>query len=245
MNCSISDDDIRLIQENKKLEAHYSYIVEWNQRINIMAKSEVQKGYEFYLSNHVYDALYALSALKQWTNRNIIDIGSGGGIPGITLAILLGNIPYSCTLCEATGKKAEFLIHVIQKLDLPFVTVISERAEILGCNPLFREKFDVTTSRAVGYIDECLEYSMPLLKIGGKSLLFRGTITQQDIMLSTAVSNNFGGKLEKIVDYRLKDMQNNRNIMVFDKYKCTPLKYPRGPGIPKKKSVFKGINSIS
>ena len=239
MNCTNSEIDISLIQKNEKLKAHYSYIMEWNNRINIMAKNEVQKGYEFFIQNHVFDVLYTLGALKEWTNKKIIDIGSGGGIPGITLAILLEDKSYSSTLCEATGKKAEFLLYIIDKLGLPFVTVINERAELIGSNPLYREQFDISTSRAVGYIDECLEYSLPLLKIGGKSLLLRGTVSQQEISLSTRVSNNFGGKLEKIVDYKLQHMDNVRNIMVFNKNELTPSMYPRKPGIPKKKSLFK------
>lgn len=245
MNCSINNLKIDLIKENEKLKAHYSYIMEWNSRMNIMSKAEVQKGYDHFILNHVYDALYAMSVENEWTNKEIIDVGSGAGLPGLTLAILLEGKQNSFTLCEATGKKAEFLMHVISKLALHSVTVINERAESIGHSPSFRERFDISTTRAVGYIDECLEYTIPLLKLKGRSLLMRGSISRHDVSLSTRVSNNLGAKLEKIVDYKIENMDNIRNIMVFNKYRDTPFLYPRKAGIPKKNSLFKGISTVS
>jgi len=229
-------------QENEKLKAHYSFICKYSEKMNLMSRSEIEKGYNFFYQNHVLDALRPIDLNIAWTKAKIVDVGSGSGIPGIPLAIVLGDIVDTVALVEATGKKAGFLEHVIKKLDLSKVKVINERAEDIGSNSEFRGHFDVAVTRAVGYIDECMEITLPLLQIQGLSILYRGEISSDEALLSTKVANNLGGKVEQIVDYSLPGIDKTRNLLVIRKTDVTHEKYPRPPGKPKKHSIFKKIS---
>ena len=229
------------IRENEKYRAHFAFIKENNSRFNLMSNAEIEKGYEHFVERHVFDALHALDLGIEWTNKKFVDIGSGSGVPGITLAIALEEMHASCTLIEATRKKADFLGECIHALDLRNVTVINDRAENTGRNREHREYYDISVMRAVGFIDECLELSMPLISVSGYSLLYRGQMSREQEDLSTKVSNIFSGKLEKIVNYSIKAHTKDLCIVLFRKTKPISDEYPRREGIPRKRSQFKQI----
>ena len=137
----------------------------------------------------------------------------------------------SVTMLEATGKKCEFLKTVALELNLKDVEVINDRAETLAKNPLYREKFDICTARAVARLNTLCEYCMPFVKKGGIFLSYKGDAQEEIIEAKNAV-NILGGKVKDAYTYNLEDAK--RTLISIEKIKETPIKYPRGNGKERK-----------
>src|SRR4051812_15280840 len=122
---------------------------------------------------HILDSLTLLSLLSELPGgASVIDVGSGGGLPGVPLAIVAPHLRF--TLLEATGKKAEFLTALAGRMALRNVTILNERAEHAGHLPAHRERYDAVVARAVGPLAVLAELTVPLAKIGGRVLLIKG-----------------------------------------------------------------------
>ncbi len=169
-------------------------------------------------TRHVVDCMTLLApmaSIEQLTRA--IDVGSGGGLPGIPLAIARGEIRW--TLLEATGKKAKFLEAVVRRLGLTNVTVLNARAEDVARTPL-RESFDLTTSRAVGGLADLAMYSIPLLRIGGIMLAIKGDRAGEEI----ASAKQPLYELHANVVGELKGPTNT--VVAIEKTRKTPAKFP-------------------
>lgn len=169
-------------------------------------------------TRHVVDCMTLLApmaSIEQLTRA--IDVGSGGGLPGIPLAIARGEIRW--TLLEATGKKAKFLEAVVRRLGLTNVTVLNARAEDVALTPL-RESFDLTTSRAVGGLADLAMYSIPLLRIGGIMLAIKGDRAGEEI----ASAKQPLYELHANVVGELKGPTNT--VVAIEKTRKTPAKFP-------------------
>jgi len=128
---------------------------------------------------HIFDSLSFIAFIDE-DAKSVIDVGSGGGLPGIPLAIALPNI--SITLLEATGKKAEFLGGVVRELSLKNVRIVNDRAETVGHDiDNHREQYDVVVSRALGKMAVLIELCAPLAKVGGHVIAMKGEKAQQEI----------------------------------------------------------------
>ncbi|MDQ2961242.1 MAG: 16S rRNA (guanine(527)-N(7))-methyltransferase RsmG, partial [Candidatus Dormibacteraeota bacterium] len=140
-----------------------SYLEElhtWNQRLNLTAVPAAD-GWE----RHVTETVVLLARAGIPAGARCVDIGSGGGIPGVVIAVLRPDL--AVTLVEADRRKAGFLVHVSGLLDLANVTVLSRRAEELGHDPAHREGYDAAVSRAAAPPPLLCELALPLLKVGG------------------------------------------------------------------------------
>jgi len=146
-----------------------------NERMNLTAIEEPSAAW----LRHALDALTLVPLLESvGPSGRIVDIGSGGGVPGIPIAIARPDL--SVTLVEATQKKAAFLSAVASALGLPRVTVCAERAEKLAMGPL-RETFDVVVARAVGRLSDILSITAPFAKSGGRLLLVKGQKANEEL----------------------------------------------------------------
>jgi 16S rRNA (guanine527-N7)-methyltransferase len=169
-------------------------------------------------SRHVVDSLTLLAPLASLEKvETCIDIGSGGGLPGIPLAITRSDIAW--TLVESTAKKARFLEAVARRLGLANVSVVQERAEQAARGPL-RERFDVATSRAVGALDGLARISIPFLRIGGVMLAIKGARAPEEI----AAAKQDLYELHSTVAGELRTETNT--IVVIEKQRKTPAKFP-------------------
>jgi 16S rRNA (guanine527-N7)-methyltransferase len=169
-------------------------------------------------SRHVIDALTLLAPIEGLEGvATAIDVGSGGGVPGIPLAIARPDIAW--TLLEATGKKARFLEAVARKLDLPNVAVVHSRAETAARGPL-REAFDLATSRAVGSLDGLATISIPFLRLGGVMLAIKGARAGEE--LAEAKQRLY--ELHAAVVGEIRTETNT--IVAIEKQRKTPAKFP-------------------
>lgn len=164
--------------------------------------------------------------------ENVVEVGSGGGFPSVPLMIYRPDLKF--TLIESTQKKCEFLKTVIKELDLNG-KVFCMRAEDAGKNTDFREKYDVVIARAVARLNTLLEYCVPLIKTGGRTVFYKGDAKEEISEAKNAVKV-LNLKVLDVEEYTLSgDMK--RTLFISEKLKPTPLTYPRGNGKERSKPL--------
>lgn len=204
-------------------EKYYEILVSYNQKVNVTAITEKKDVF----IKHFIDSILSTEKL---IGENLLDVGSGGGFPAIPIKIIREDL--NVTLLEATNKKCEFLRLVINELGLQNINVICGRAEDFAKKEEFREKFDITTARAVARLNTLLEYVLPFNKVGGKFFAFKSLSSSEEIVESENALKVLGGKVSEVLNYDL--YENKRSIIVIDKITKTPIKYPRGNGKERK-----------
>ena len=150
--------------------AYHRELIEWNARFNLTAITDAEGVYV----RHFLDSLSCLKAMarpESGAGPQIIDVGSGAGFPGIPIKIAAAEV--RLTLLEATGKKVQFLEHLVQTLELGQTEVLQGRAEDLGRSPEHRERYDWALARAVAEMPVLVEYLLPLVRVGGVVLAQR------------------------------------------------------------------------
>jgi len=214
----------------------YRELVDWNQRFNLTAITD----WESVLVRHFLDSLSCLKALP-WkelaTGARMIDVGTGAGFPGLPLKLVCPEI--RLTLLEATGKKVTFLRHLVRVLGLQGVEVIHGRAEELGRDPAHRERYDWALARAVAEMPALSEYLLPLVRVGGAMLAQKGEGAAAEVHSAEAAITTLGGRVRQLAPVELRGLAETRYLVVVDKTAATPEKYPRRPGIPKKRPLNK------
>lgn len=176
---------------------------------------------------HVLDSLTLIPLLAELPDgARVADIGSGGGAPGLILAIAQPQLRF--TLVEATGKKARFLRDTAAALGLDNVEVLSERAEDLARKPDLRAAFDAVLARAVGRIAVISELTVPFAKVGAVVLLTKGQRAEEELEEARAALHMLHATLAGVVETP------TGRIVVLEKRRITPHAYPRRPGDPKR-----------
>lgn len=193
-----------------------------NQSFNLTSISERGEAW----SKHILDSLSLLPHLSRLEpGAQVVDVGSGGGLPGLPLAIALPSLRF--TLLEATAKKARFLAETASTLGLRNVQVANERAENFG-QGAGRERFDAATSRALSRLSVLLELTLPLLKPGGLNLAIKGEQATQEADEAKRALSLLHGELEAL------ERTTTGTVVVVRKRAATPARYPRRPGEPKR-----------
>ena len=205
-----------VLSENQveKLEKFKNLLIFYNSKFNLTSIKEEK---EIYIK-HFLDSIYGEKYFTK--NANVIEIGSGGGFPSIPLMIYRDDLKF--TLVESTGKKCEYLKTVIKELNLN-CEVINARAEDLGKDIKYREKFDFVTARAVARLNTLCEYCVPFIKKGGFFIAYKGD-NKEEILESKNAIKTLGGVLYKEENYLLPNEAGERNIYVIKKEAETPLK---------------------
>ena len=224
--------DIDLNDEQiKKFEKYMDLLLEWNEKINLTAITEK----DGIILKHFVDSMTVLKYIDE--GSSIIDVGTGAGFPGIPISIVSDK--YNVTLMDALNKRINFLNEVISNLELKNIQALHGRAEEMGQNQKFREKYDYTVSRAVANLSVLVEYLLPLTKVGGRCICMKGSDIDEELKQSKFAINLLGGKIEKIDKFTLPNSDIKRNIIVIKKEKGTPKKFPRRAGIPSKQPIKK------
>ena len=219
-------------EEQEKLYKYMKLLLEWNKKMNLTAITNED---EIILKHFIDSAI-----INKYANnmKNLIDVGTGAGFPGMVLKII--NKDLDVVLLDALNKRINFLSKVIEELDLKNIEAIHGRAEELGKNEKYREQYDVVTSRAVANMNVLLEYMMPLVKVGGVCVCMKSKNVKEEIESSKNVITLLGGELEKIETFYLKENEDNllaRDIIIIRKKCSTPEVYPRNPSKINKKAL--------
>lgn len=228
----LKDLDIQLDCEQKnKFILYKELLKDWNEKINITA---IKDNEEIDIK-HFLDSLTPISTDLFNGSKRLIDIGTGGGFPGLPLKII--NPDLKVTLLDSLNKRIVFLNEVIEKLKLNEVEAIHGRAEELGRTPEYREKYDICISRAVASLDTLTEYCIPFVRKGGYFIAMKGPDVEEELENSKKAIKTLGGRINKVEKIKLPKSDIVHSLIIIEKTKETPAKYPRGGGKPKKKPL--------
>ena len=214
--------------QHDQLNRYIDLLFEANQRMNL-TRIPTREAAEI---QHVADGLTVLPFLPNRPHR-LVDVGSGGGVPGVVLAIARPDA--SVVLLEATKKKAVFLSDTIKTLGLSNAQVLADRAEAAGHAEL-REACDVAVARAVGAMDFLVEWCLPLVKKGGKMLAMKGARIAEELPAAQKAIRLLGGGDAIVHPVELPGAQHHV-IVEIPKTARTPEKYPRDPTVAKGKAL--------
>lgn len=235
--------NIQLSQKQiEQFLVYYEMLAEWNQMINLTAITE----YEDVMKKHFVDSLSLAKvcgssepgqseAFDLSGTAALIDVGTGAGFPGLALKIAFPNL--EVTLLDSLNKRIHFLDAVIEKLGLLGVRTVHGRAEDFAKPGQLRECFDLCVSRAVANLSVLSEYCLPFVKQGGLFISYKSERISQEISAAGKAISVLGGKLKRQVEFTLPDSDIYRNLVVIQKQKTTPKKYPRKAGLPTKEPL--------
>lgn len=221
------------LQESIDESLYTNYIdllLEWNEKINLTRITE-PKEMEI---KHFLDSLSLL--LLPYFNEDVkvLDLGTGAGFPGFPLKFQRPNL--EITLMDSLNKRVKFLKEVIDQLDLEKIKAVHGRAEEVSRTKEYREQYDVCVSRAVARLDTLCEYCIPFVKVGGHFIAMKAEAADEEVNEASQAIKTLGGELIDQLDFTLPP-EDARSLIVIEKIKPTPQKYPRGGGKPRKKPL--------
>lgn len=223
-------DILGISLSDKKLnqfEQFYQMLIETNKTLNLTAITEMHE----VVLKHFIDSI-AISSYVNLSEKEVIDVGTGAGFPGIPLAILYPETEF--VLMDSLKKRLNFIETVIKQIELKNVKTIHGRAEDLGQDILYREKFDFCVSRAVASLPVLLELCTPFVKVEGKFISYKSGLLKEELEQSKKALSILHCSLEKQYEYRIPDTDFYRVLAVFQKNKTLEKKYPRQAGKPKR-----------
>lgn len=187
--------------------------------------------------DHVLDSLSCLTLEDERLRGRLIDVGTGGGLPGIPLAIARTNL--SVTLLESIKKKVKFLRAAQTDLHLTNTIVSNQRAEEAGTNIGFRDVYNVSATRALASLPVVVEYCAPFVQKGGWILAMKGKLEQSELVAGKKAARKLGAEIYEVTQVRLlPELEHKqRQIVVFRKTGLTPTGYPRRVGLAKKRPL--------
>jgi 16S rRNA (guanine527-N7)-methyltransferase len=221
--------------QQAQFEQLYQTIVTTNKFLNLTRITEPTEFWE----KHLWDSLRGIQA---WLGQDepssddseepfsLVDIGTGAGFPGMPIAIVKPN--WELTLVDSTRKKVKFVQQTADEMGLSRVTGLSDRAEQLGHSKYYRAQYNLATIRAVAGLSICAEYVLPLLKIGGTAILYRGQWNDEDIQACEGAVVKLGGKLDRVELFETPLSKGMRACAYITKVAKTAADYPRAIGVP-------------
>lgn len=216
-------------EQQQHFQQLYQQILRGNRQLNLTRITHPQDFWE----KHLWDSLagiVGLTEVEQEKSLRVIDIGTGGGFPGLPMAIAFPH--WQITLLDSTRKKIAFLDDLLTQLKIPNVTTLVGRAEAIGQENNHRESYDLALIRAVGQFSVCAEYAVPLVKKGGLVILYRGYWQEEDTSTLELVSGQLGSQIESIKALQTPISHSIRHCIYLRKHSSTPSKFPRSVGVP-------------
>ena len=211
------------------------FLMEANRSVNLIGPADSGS----IIKRHILDSLAPLSGpsgvMSCDKNNRILDIGSGGGLPGIPLAIMLKSS--EMVLMEKSQKKSAFLSVIKNNLSLDNTTVLTGRAEELAHEEILREKFSHVTARAVTKFNILLELSIPFCNRSGKIIFYKSKKIFNEIEAAGEAVEMLGGRIGELIEVDIPGLEEFRVLQVIDKERNTPKKFPRRFSQIKKKPL--------
>ncbi len=213
-------------QHEERLRALIEILLRENLKLNLTSVREPRLAWV----KHVLDSLQALQSGLFDSAQRVVDVGAGAGFPGLPLAIERPAL--QLTSLEATRKKCDFIQSTMRELSVQGA-VLNARAEAAGHDRLCRAQFDVATCRAVGSLPEVAELCLPLVKVGGHVVLWRGENAEDQEREGRSVLSKLGGRAAQVLGYKLPEHATRYHLVILEKLKPTPGGFPRRDGLPK------------
>ncbi len=209
---------------------YYEMIIEKNKVMNLTAITDPDE----FVTKHFIDSLSIISVVDDIVTKEykIIDVGTGAGFPGIPLKIAFPNL--KITLFDSLNKRIVFLQEVIDSLGLTDMSAIHGRAEEFGKNGEYREKYDICVSRAVANLSTLSEYCLPFVSVGGRFISYKTDSIDEELIAAKKSISILGGGKYTVNKYELYSTDAIRSLLIVNKEKSTPNKYPRKAPLPSK-----------
>jgi 16S rRNA (guanine527-N7)-methyltransferase len=185
---------------------------------------------------HLLDAVTALPLVDEGAPSSAVDLGSGGGVPGMVLALARPRIRW--LLIDSVARKADALRGFAAELGLGNVEVAAVRAEELGRDPAHREAHDLVTARACAALPVLAEYALPLLRVGGALVAWKGALSEahDEVRAGAVASAQLGGGAPSVLASGMSSLPEHR-FVVIRKERPTPERFPRRPGVPARRPL--------
>lgn len=224
---------IRLSDSRLALLERYARLLGSYELANVIGTRDPEK----IVTEHLLDSLSCFLTKCVHEANSMIDVGTGGGLPGVPLAIVRPELRVA--LLEATEKKVSFLKLVQEELGLRNLELLNTRVEEVGRKPEYRETFELATGRALAALPVVAEYCAPLVRVGGTILSMKGRLSEEESSQGIAAAKQLGLELREVrgVEYQEWLPQKERRLVVFEKVAVTPHRFPRRVGLAKKRPL--------
>ncbi len=215
-----------------KFQRYMELVLEWNEKVNLTSITEPEE----FIRKHYVDSI-AICSFDQMKNANrIIDVGTGGGFPGVPLAILYPDKQF--LLMDSLNKRIKIIDEISREIGLKNVTVCHGRAEDLAQKKIYREQFDLCVSRAVANLAVLSEYCLPFVKVGGAFAAYKsGATLDEELKESLTAIHKLGGQVEDNKPVQIRGFDLDHRILFIKKVKMTQAQYPRKAGTPAKEPL--------
>jgi len=219
------------VEQRGQFALYEQLLLEWNERLNLTALRSA----EAIRQDHFLDSLSCFLVIEAGTPGWLVDVGAGAGFPG--LALKIASPVLDVTLVESVAKKARFLELIVHELELPGVTVESERAELVAHRDEHRAAYDWATARAVASLPVVMEYLVPFLKIGGRMIAMKGPTVVDELEAGRQAGLQLGADRLELLQTGDSSEGQGRLLVTARKLRATDDRYPRRVGIPSKRPL--------
>ena len=212
-----------------QVEKYMKAVLKANESINLTAI----KNEEEFIAKHLVDSMWAAYYKEFKDAENIVDIGTGAGFPGIPLSVFFPDKKF--LLVDSLNKKLKIIERTASELEINNIKVLHMRAEDMGRDLGYREKFDVCVSRAVANMSTLSEYCLPLVRVGGVFIAYKTLGATEEISDAKKAVELLGGRYSDKDNYIPHNTEESGHMTVkIDKIKKTSGKYPRDKNVPRK-----------
>ena len=206
-------------------------ILAWNEKVNL---TNITDPAEFRIK-HNADSLMCVDFPEFLEAETVIDVGTGGGFPGIPLAVYAPEKQF--TLLDSLNKRLKIIDELAEELGIKNITLVHGRAEDAARAKEHREKYDLCVSRAVSNLATLSEYCLPFIKVGGYLLAYKGPGAEEEVKEAAKALKTLGGSLVDIRETSMEEYGLDHRILVIKKVRNTPKAYPRKAGTPLKEPL--------
>lgn len=217
-------------QQLAQFGIYWQELRDWNTRVNLTSITDDMD----IINKHFIDSLLLLRHMSLQQPIKVADVGTGAGFPGLPLKIYQSDI--HLLLLESIGKKTKFLEHIVSRLDLAGVKILTDRAELVAQTEEHREQYDLVVSRSVAALPILAEYCIPLVSIGGKFVAYKGLKAEVEAEEAMTALEILGGRFDR-VEWNMAPGLDGRAFVFIEKVQKTSDKYPRRPGMPRKRPL--------